>query len=85
MEPYRKFVATTGIRAETSAMFEDIARNLEVPHALGMTTVLVTSPENHDAEKLNSASGGIEQAHVHHVTSDLAEFLKTITVSKPSS
>ena len=85
MEPYRKFVATTGIRAETSAMFEDIARNLEVPHALGMTTVLVTSPENHDAEKLNSASGGIEQAHVHHVTSDLAEFLKTITVSKSSS
>lgn len=84
MEPYRKFVAATGINPETSAMFEDIARNLEAPHALGMTTVLVTSPENHDADKLNSASGGIDQPHVHHVTSDLAGFLKAITVSKPS-
>lgn len=78
MEPYRKFVAATGIRAETSAMFEDIARNLEAPHALGMTTVLVTSSENHDADRLNSASGGIDQPHVHHVTSDLAGFLKTV-------
>ena len=82
MEPYQKFVATTGIRPETSAMFEDIARNLEVPHALGMTTVLVTSTENHDADKLNSASGGIEQPHIHHITSDLAGFLKSITVSR---
>lgn len=83
MEPYRKFVSVTGIRPETSAMFEDIARNLEAPHALGMTTVLVTSPENHDADKLNSASGGIVQPHVHHVTDDLAGFLKSIPVSKP--
>ncbi len=42
--PYRKFVRQTGITPETSAMFEDIARNLEAPHELGMTTVLVTSP-----------------------------------------
>jgi putative hydrolase of the HAD superfamily len=78
MQPYRKFVASTGIRPQTAAMFEDIARNLEAPHTLGMTTVLVTSPGNHDAEKLNSASGGIEQPHVHHVTSDLAGFLNSV-------
>jgi putative hydrolase of the HAD superfamily len=78
MEPYRKFVGATGIRPETSAMFEDIARNLEAPHALGMTTVLVVSPENHDAELLNRASGGTHQAHVHHVTGDLASFLQAV-------
>ena len=78
MQPYREIRGTTGVRPKTSAMFEDIARNLEAPHALGMTTVLVTSPDNHDAEKLNSASGGIEQPHVHHVTSDLAGFLNSV-------
>jgi putative hydrolase of the HAD superfamily len=72
MEPYRKFVRQTGIRPGTSAMFEDIARNLLAPHELGMTTVLVTSPDNHDAEHLNRASG---QEHIHHVTGDLAAFL----------
>ena len=36
-------------------MFEDIARNLEAPHELGMTTVLVTSPDNKDAQHLNGS------------------------------
>jgi len=75
MEPYRRFIRQTGIRPETSAMFEDIARNLEAPHALGMTTVLVTAPENCEIAKLNRETGGIDQPHVHHVTGDLAAFL----------
>ena len=45
-----------------SIMFEDDARNLEAPHALGMRTVLVT-PEPKQAQ------------HIHHHTSDLAGFL----------
>ena len=61
------------------AMFEDIARNLEAPHALGMTTVLVTSPDNHDASKLNGADGG-DRPHVHHTTDDLVSFLEAIVV-----
>jgi putative hydrolase of the HAD superfamily len=77
MEPYRKFVAATGINPTTSAMFEDIARNLEVPHALGMATVLVVSPENGDALRLN---GNTDVPHVHHVTADLASFLKGLAV-----
>lgn len=72
MEPYQKFVSQTGIRPGTSAMFEDIARNLLAPHQLGMTTVLVTSPDNHDAAHLNRATG---DEHIHHVTGDLAGFL----------
>jgi len=79
MEPYRKFVAETGINPETSAMFEDIARNLEAPHALGMVTVLVVSPENKDAEHLNRQTGGTAQEHIHYVTDDLASFLAGLT------
>jgi len=75
MEPYQKFVAATGITPETSAMFEDIARNLEAPHALGMTTVLVVSADNRDAQHLNATTGGAGRPHVHHVTDDLADFL----------
>ena len=33
--------ARTASTRRSAAMFEDLARNLEVPHALGMTTVLV--------------------------------------------
>jgi len=79
MEPYAKFIRQTGIDPKTSAMFEDIARNLEAPHALGMVTVLVTSPENKDAEHLNKATGGTAQDHIHYVTDDLAGFLAGLT------
>jgi putative hydrolase of the HAD superfamily len=74
--PYRKFIARTGIEPKTSAMFEDIARNLAAPHELGMTTVLVTSPDNLDAAHLN----GLDQdrSHVDHVTDDLPRFLMEI-------
>jgi putative hydrolase of the HAD superfamily len=83
MEPYVKFVRQTGIEPRTSAMFEDIARNLEAPHELGMTTVLVVSPENHDAEHLNRTTGGTARDHVHHVTDDLAGFLAGLAAQKP--
>ena len=79
IEPYLKFIGQTGIDPTTSAMFEDIARNLEAPHALGMVTVLVVSPENKDAEHLNKATGGTAQQHIHHVTDDLAGFLAGLT------
>lgn len=82
MEPYRKFVAATGITPATSAMFEDIARNLEAPHALGMTTVLVVSPENRDAEHLNRETGGTAQEHVHHITDDLVDFITGLVAGR---
>ncbi len=85
MAPYRKFVAQTGIRPETSAMFEDIARNLEAPHELGMTTVLVVSPDNRDAEHLNRAAGGTDKAHIHHITDDLAGFLGRLAANRIDS
>ena len=38
---YDRFLSKHGVDPKKAAMFEDLARNLEVPHALGMTTVLV--------------------------------------------
>ena len=38
---YQRFLGRHGVDAAKAAMFEDLARNLETPHTLGMTTVLV--------------------------------------------
>ena len=55
-----------GLDPAKAAMFEDDARNLEVPHALGVRTV-------HVAEAPEPA------AHVHHHTDDLTDFLVRLT------
>ncbi len=49
-----------------AAMFEDDARNLKVPHEMGMRTVHV-APE------------AAPQDHIHHHTDDLTAFLGTLT------
>jgi putative hydrolase of the HAD superfamily len=74
-EPYDRFLDRHSITPKSAAMFEDIARNLEHPHELGMTTVLVTSDDNADAAVLNHDR---DAPYVHHVTNDLASFLKSL-------
>ncbi len=75
--PYEKFILKTGFEPQAAAMFEDIARNLEVPHDLGMTTVLVSHDENEDGSLINRLNGDHTGAHyVHHVTDDLGTFLQ---------
>ena len=39
--PYERFLEATGIDAGAAVMFEDMPRNLIVPHEMGMRTVLV--------------------------------------------
>ena len=74
--PYEKFIATAGFNPSGAAMFEDIARNLEVPHDLGMTTVLVIDDDNEDGSMINRLNGDATGAdYVHHVTDDLGHFL----------
>ena len=57
--------AKDGVIATSSAMFEDEARNLAVPHAMGMRTVHV-HPQASDA------------THIHHHTDDLSGFLSQL-------
>jgi len=61
-ETYRRCFQRFGVTPARAAMFEDIPRNLTVPHALGMRTVLVG----------DRAEG---EAMVDFVTDDLAGFL----------
>jgi putative hydrolase of the HAD superfamily len=76
---YHHFLRTHGVRAEAAAMFEDMPHNLEAPHTLGMTTVLVRSEFNYDHPVQKAIRAWVEPpAHVHHMTYDLAGFLGDI-------
>jgi putative hydrolase of the HAD superfamily len=70
---YLRFLEHFSIEPAKAAMFEDIPRNLEVPHRLGMTTVLVTGP---GAQHRDAWEGDGETASfIDHRTDDLAAFL----------
>ena len=73
--PYDKFQNLHGVDGTRSAFFEDIAQNLEAPHDMGMTTVLITS-ENQSAQPEPDAR---QHEYVHHTTNNLVEFLKGMT------
>jgi putative hydrolase of the HAD superfamily len=77
-ELYDSFIRHSGVKPEGSAMFEDLARNLEVPHALGMTTVLVMPKDGDVEERAMHAEDSEQGPYVDHVTDDLAAFLKTM-------
>lgn len=85
--PYEAFVARFDIDPARAAFFEDMAENLEVPRAMGMTTVLVQS----DAAWLDgepgakrSARPGEMPSHVDHATTDLTAFLSGLTRGLPT-
>ena len=61
-EAFAAIFAQDGLDPTMAAMFEDDPRNLAVPHALGMRTVLVT-PEP------------INAPHIQHHTDNLSDFL----------
>ena len=65
----------------TSAMFEDLARNLVVPHQLGMTTVLVVPDGTREVVREDWELEGRDAAHVDHVTDDLTGFLQGLAKS----
>ena len=74
---YESFFALHGIDPTTAVMFDDLEKNLVVPHEVGMSTVqVVAGPdfahEQVEAWELGRAAG----PHVHHITDDLAKFLR---------
>ncbi len=63
---FEKVFALDGLDAQRGAMFEDDARNLAAPHAMGMRTIHVApSPE--------------PARHIQHHASDLAGFLSLLS------
>ena len=77
---YERFLARHLVDASRAVIFEDLARNLEVPHALGMTTVLVVPEGAQVVLREEWELAGRDSAHVDHVTDDLTAFLRAITV-----
>ena len=75
---YDRFLHKHGVDPHKAAMFEDLARNLSVPHALGMTTVLVVPPATREVFREGWELEGREAAHVDHVTDDLTGFLRRL-------
>jgi len=78
---YEALLAEHAIAPESAAMFEDMPRNLEAPHALGMTTVLVRG----HAKWADLSEGARKPGHVHHFAPDLAQFLHQARVRKPNT
>ncbi|MBL8583897.1 MAG: pyrimidine 5'-nucleotidase [Rhizobiaceae bacterium] len=75
---YDKFVALHRIAGPQAVMFEDLARNLLVPKALGMTTVLIV-PRNFEPTFSEIWERDVEHDdHVDYVTDDLTGFLEAI-------
>ena len=68
---YERFLVRHGVDPSCSAMFEDLARNLAVPHALGMTTVLVVPEGTREVFREDWELEGRDAAHVDYVTDDL--------------
>jgi|SRR5690606_30268731 putative hydrolase of the HAD superfamily len=77
-QTYDKFLALHRVAGNNAVMFEDLARNLVVPKALGMTTVLIV-PNNFEPtfSEIWERDPGFDDA-VDFVTDDLAAFLGTI-------
>jgi putative hydrolase of the HAD superfamily len=78
---YDRFLHRHGVDPLKSAMFEDLARNLEVPHMLGMTTVLVVPEKTREVFREGWELEGRDAPHVDHVTDDLAGFLRRISAA----
>jgi len=76
---FERFLRIHHIEPKHAAMFEDLDRNLEPAHKLGMTTVLVRAHEGHADPAVRGWGEPAEGApHVHYRTDDLARFLSTI-------
>jgi len=78
-EAYDAFFRAHGVDPAHAAMFEDIAKNLAVPRARGMTTVMVTGkPGQIDYRQPEDREAA--PAFVDFVTDDLAAFLAGVNV-----
>ena len=74
---YERFLDRHKVDPTRAAMFEDLAKNLVVPAALGMTTTLVL-PKVYDPFREAHEQAAVTAPYVHHTTTDLAGFLRRL-------
>jgi len=80
-QTYHKFLRSHDVDASKAAMFEDLARNLVIPHQLGMTTVLVVPDGTREVVREDWELEGRGASYVDHVTDDLTGFLEGLVRS----
>jgi len=79
---YDRFLKMHSVNPEHAAMFEDLARNLAVPHRLGMTTVLVVPENTREVFREDWELEGRDEPHVDHVTDNIVTFLESIAAKR---
>ncbi len=79
---YDRFLARHNVDPRKAAIFEDLSRNLEVPHALGMTTVLVVPGGTREVFREEWELAGRDAPHVDHVTDNLTGFLRDVAETR---
>lgn len=79
---YTRFWRAHGIDPSRAAMFEDLSRNLEVPHSNGMRTVLVVPEGTREVFREAWELEGRNAPHVEYVTDDLPAFLERILAAR---
>jgi putative hydrolase of the HAD superfamily len=77
-QTYQKFLKDHGVDPRKAAMFEDLSRNLVVPHEFGMITVLVVPDGTREVVREDWELEGRDADHVDHVTDDLTGFLERL-------
>ncbi len=80
-DAFDRMVRRHGVAPQSAAMFEDMPHNLEAPHVLGMTTVLVHSSYDDHPIQLKIRQWREPPEHVHHMTEDLAGFLERVALA----
>ncbi len=75
---YSSFFVRHGVDPSRAVLFEDIERNLAVPHQHGMATVLVTPRQGGRDHREDWEMLAGRAPHVDFVTDDLAAFLQRV-------
>ena len=81
---YERFLERHDVDPAKAAMFEDLARNLKVPHDMGMTTVLVVPTPDNKVIRETWELQGRDDPHIDHVTDDLTGFLRKVLATVKS-
>ena len=84
-EAFARMTRQHNVRPERAVIFEDLPNNLEVPHEIGMTTVLVQSNYMDHPAQRRIADWTERPRHIHYMTDDLCRFLSEIVSSTTGS
>lgn len=82
---YERFFERHAVDPTRAVMFEDLARNLVIPHERGMTTALVVpKPGQMDHRDAFEITSEVIPAHIDFVVTELEAFLMSVVAPRPA-